>query len=182
MARPAVITDEMESFAKKIVKEANDVRELKAGLSILIPKTCDITYSETAKLLGIGVATVVRNHRDIRNQASGNPTPKGSWGGRRRQTLSLHEETQFLAEWIEKAEQGGILVVPPIHAALEQRLGRAVAASTVYRMLARHGWRKVAPDTCHPKQDIEAQEKFKKNSQRHWHKQPSKISSICHCA
>lgn len=176
MARPAVITEEMENFAKKIVKEANTARELRVGLSILIPKTCDITYSETAKRLGIGVATVVRIHQNISNQAAGKATPKGSWGGRRRQTLSLHEETQFLAEWIEKAEQGGVLVVPPIHAALEQRLGRAVAASTVYRMLARHGWRKIEPDTCHPKQDIDAQEEFKKNSQRHWHKQPSKIS------
>ena len=162
MARPAVITEEMENFAKKIVKEANTARELRVGLSILIPKICDITYSETAKLLGIGVATVVRIHQNISNQAAGNATPKGSWGGRRRQTLSLHEETQFLAEWIENAEQGGVLVVPPIHAALEQRLGRAVAASTVYRMLARHGWRKIEPDTCHPKQDIDAQEEFKK--------------------
>ena len=30
-------------------------------------------------------------------------------------------------------------------------------------MLARHGWRKVEPDTCHPKRDIEAQEELKKN-------------------
>ena len=176
MARPAVITDEMESLAKKMVKGANTARELRAGLSILIPKTCDITYAETAKLLGIGVATVVRTHRDISNQTAGSAVPKGSWGGRRRQTLSLHEEAQFLAEWIEKAAQGGVLVVPPIHAALEQRLGRSIAASTVYRMLARHGWRKVEPDTCHPKQNIEAQEEFKKNSQRHWQKPPSKIS------
>ncbi len=175
MARPAVITEEMECLAKKIVKEANTARELRAGLSILIPKTCDITYSETAELLGIGVATVVRIHQDISNQAAGNATPKGNWGGRRRQTLSLYEEAQFLAEWLEKAEQGGVLVVPPIHKALEQRLGRAVAASTVYRMLARHGWRKVEADTCHPKQNIEAQEEFKKNSQRHWYKPPSKI-------
>ncbi len=175
MARPAVITDEMECLAKKIVKEANTARELRAGLSILIPKTCDITYSETAELLGISVPAVVRIHRDISNQATGNATPKGSWGGRRRQTLSLDEEARFLAEWVEKAEQGGVLVVPPIHAALEQRLGKTVAASTVYRMLARHGWRKVEPDACHPKQHIEAQEEFKKNSRRYWYKPPGKM-------
>jgi hypothetical protein len=175
MARAAVITEEMECLAKKIVKEATTARELRAGLSILIPKTCDITYTETAELLGISVPTVVRIHRDISNQAAGNATPKGSWGGRRRQTLSIDEETQFLAEWVENAEQGGVLIVPPIHAALERRLGKAVALSTVYRMLARHGWRKVEPDTCHPKQNIEAQEEFKKNSQRHWYKPLSKM-------
>ena len=53
-------------------------------------------------------------------------------------------------------------MVPPIHEALEKRLGRSVPASTVYRMLARHGWRKVTPATCYPKRDEQAQQKFKK--------------------
>jgi hypothetical protein len=43
-----------------------------------------------------------------------------------------------------------------------------VAASVVYRMLARHGWRKVAPDTRHPKSDPVAQEDWKKNSPKRW--------------
>jgi len=127
-------------------------------------------------VLGVGVATVVRLQRNIRDQATGKPITKGTWGGRRRQNLTPQEEVEFLQTWIEKAEQGGILVVPPIHADLEERLGRSIAASTVYRMLARHGWRKVEPGTCHPKRDVVAQEEFKKNSQRYWQKLPSKIS------
>jgi len=107
------------------------------------------------------VATVVRNHRNISNQAESKVIDKGRWGGRRRQNLSIQEEAQFLAEGIEKAKEDGVLVVPPIHAALEKRLGKAIAASTVYRMLARHGWHKVEPDTCHPKCDVEAQQEFK---------------------
>lgn len=176
MARPAIVTDDMVFLAQQIVKEADTARELREGLSVLIPKTCDITYSETAKVLGVGVATVVRMQRKIRDQVAGKPFPKGTWGGRRRQNLTPQEEAEFLQSWIEKAEQGGILVVPPIHAALEKRLGRSIAGSTVYRMLARHGWRKVEPDTCHPKRDIAAQEEFKKNSQRYWQKLPNKIS------
>ena len=34
----------------------------------------------------------------------------------------------------------------------------------MYRLLARHGWRKVAPDTRHPKSDLAVQEEWKKNS------------------
>ena len=176
MARPAIVTDDMVFLAQQIVKEADTARELREGLSVLIPKTCDITYYETAKVLGVGIATVVRMQRKIRDQVAGKTITKGTWGGRRRQHLTPQDETEFLQAWIEKAEQGGILVVPPIHAALEKRLGRSIAASTVYRMLARHGWRKVEPDTCHPKQDVVAQEEFKKNSQRYWQKLPSKIS------
>ena len=77
---------------------------------------------------------------------------------------------------MEKAERGGVLVVPPIHAAYEERIGSSVAASTVYRMLARHGWRKVTPDTCHPKRDVQAQEAFKKNSMKHWRNLASRRS------
>jgi hypothetical protein len=51
-----------------------------------------------------------------------------------------------------------------------------VASSTVYRILARHGWRKVAPDTCHPKHDAEAQAEFKKNSPKRWRKLPSQTA------
>ncbi|NNK97058.1 MAG: winged helix-turn-helix domain-containing protein, partial [Desulfobacterales bacterium] len=80
------------------------------------------------------------------------------------------EEQAFLEPWVAKAETGGVLVVPPIHKALEEKIGRKVPASTIYRLLARHGWRKVTPDTCHPKKDAEAQETFKKTSPKFWQK------------
>jgi hypothetical protein len=85
-------------------------------------------------------------------------------GGRRRELLSIEEEKAFLAPWIEKAEAGGVLVVPPIHLAFQEFVGHEVPKSTVYRLLARHGWRKVTPDTRHPKSDAASQEEFKKNS------------------
>jgi transposase len=174
MARPAKFTNDMMTAAQQIVKQADTTRDLRAGLSILIPKICKVSNADTAQVLGVGLATVVRMQRKIRDQVTGKQTPRGSWGGRRRQHLAIQEEAEFLKPWIEKAEIGGVLVVPPIQAALEEQLGRSIAASTVYRMLARHGWRKVAPDTCHPKKDAEAQEEFKKNSPKRWRRLPNK--------
>src|SRR5690606_35748925 len=111
-----------------------------------------VANAVTGQLLGVGVATVVRMQKQIRDQISGSAKAKGTWGGRRRQLLTPEEEKAFLDPWVAKAETGGVLVVPPIHAALEQLLGRKVPSSTVYRLLARHGWRKIEPaDTCHPK-------------------------------
>jgi len=43
-----------------------------------------------------------------------------------------------------------------------QTLGYKVPASSVYRMLERHGWRKIVPRPSHPKADPQAQEAFKK--------------------
>jgi transposase len=78
------------------------------------------------------------------------------------------EEEEFLAPWLEQASAGGLLVVSPLRAALAEKLGQPVKASVVYRLLARHGWRKVAPDTRHPKSDPEAQSEWKKNSPKRW--------------
>jgi hypothetical protein len=89
-------------------------------------------------------------------------------GGRRHSAMTIEEEREFLSQWIETATTGGILTVPPIHAALVKRLGRDIPMSTTYRLLARHGWRKVQPDTKHPKSDPALQDEFKKNFLKRW--------------
>ena len=95
----------------------------------------------------------------IRSQ---NDTPKNLWGDRRHCAMTIDEEREFLAQWIDEATIGGVLTVPPIHAALVKRLGRDIPMSTTYRLLARHNWRKVQPDTKHPKSDPALQDEFKK--------------------
>ena len=83
-------------------------------------------------------------------------------GGRRRQNLTLEEEQNLLQEFLYQGESGGILEVSRVKAAYEQAVGRKVPKSTVYRMLARHGWRKIAPRPRHPKSDAALQAEFKK--------------------
>ena len=82
--------------------------------------------------------------------------------------MTIEEEREFLAQWEEKATVGGVLTVPPIHAALVERLGHDTPMSTTYRLLARHGWRKVQPDTKHPKSDPALQDEFKKKFPKQW--------------
>ncbi len=59
-----------------------------------------------------------------------------------------------------------MLTVADIQQAYWERTGQAVARSTVYRLLERHGWRKVVPRPRHPKADIAAQATFKKTLPR----------------
>ena len=116
----------------------------------------------------MGRATVHRLQTQFRQQRQRRGPPRRTWGGRRRALLSPQEEESFLKPWAEQAQTGGVLVVSPLRAALAQRLGRPVAASVVYRFLARHGWRKVAPDTRHPKADPQVQADWKKNCRKCW--------------
>lgn len=67
--------------------------------------------------------------------------------------MSLEEEREFLAPFLEQAATGGVLVVGQIKAALDKRMGREVALASAYNLLHRHNWRKLAPDKRHPQSD-----------------------------
>ncbi|HEX4206245.1 MAG TPA: winged helix-turn-helix domain-containing protein [Ktedonobacteraceae bacterium] len=83
-------------------------------------------------------------------------------GGRRRQYLTLEEEKEFLAPFFTQAQADSIATVGDIWRAYAQRVGHEVDDSTVYRLLDRHGWRKLMPRPRHPQSDPQAQEHFKK--------------------
>lgn len=168
MARPRRIDPELIVKAQAVVAETADVKELRAAQAVLLPALAHTTLEQTAALLGVGRASVPRLQQRFRAQL--HPTrPSRRWGGRRRAMMTLEQEKAFLAPWAEQARGAGVLVVSPLRAALAEKLGRKkVAASVVYRLLARHGWRKVAPDTRHPKSDPAAQAEWKKNYPKRW--------------
>jgi hypothetical protein len=57
--------------------------------------------------------------------------------------MTIDEEREFLAQWIDKAIIGGVLTVPPIHAALVKRLGRDIGY-----------WRVTTGERCNRTQSI----------------------------
>jgi transposase len=163
MARTAHYQEKDLEAARTLLSRAKTVQEIRQAQAILLPALTGATLSTTAELLGLSRDRVVVLRREF--QGTGDATVgKKARGGRRHQLLTPEEEASFLAPWIETAARGGVLVVPPIHAALEERVGHKVPKSTVYRLLARHGWRKVAPDTRHPKADPAVQDAYKKTS------------------
>jgi len=165
MARKATFTDDEITKARQMRDEASTARDLRKALSVLLVAEAGLDANEASNVLGTSGRTVFRNRASIRHQDQEKRT---TWGGRRRYGMALDEEREFLHGWETKAAEGGILSVPPIHAALVQRLGHSVPISTTYRLLARHGWRKVHPDTKHPKNQPGVQEEFKKNSPGWW--------------
>jgi hypothetical protein len=165
MARQIQISIEDIQRAKQLRDQAATIAEYRKALSVILAVEHGLDADRTAELLGTSRRTVFRDRTRIRNQ---DDAPKNSWGGRRHCVMTMEEEREFLAQWIADAITGGVLTVPPIHAGLVKRLGRDFPMSTTYRMLARHGWRKVQPDTKHPKSDPALQDEFKKNSPKRW--------------
>ena len=130
-----------------------------------------LAASEIARHCGVSKATV---HAVISryNRLGVSTIETPGKGGRRRQYLTLEEEQEFLAPFFAQAESGEIAMVGQIWHAFEQRVGRTVDDSTIYRLLQRHGWRELMPRPRHPKSDPETQEQFKKTFPPRW-KQPS---------
>ena len=159
MARAARFSGAEIARARQLRDKATTVMELRKALSVLLVFEAGLDAIQTAEILGISERTVFRNRGSIRNQ---DERRRNTWGGRRHYSMTIEEERDFLRIWETKANEGGVLSVPPIHAALVERLGHSISVSTTYRLLARHGWRKVQPDTKHPKSKPMVQEEFKK--------------------
>jgi transposase len=83
-------------------------------------------------------------------------------GGRYRQHLSFDEEAEFLKPFEEKSKSGTLVEASAIKKAYEEKVGKEVAKTTIYRLLDRHDFRKIVPYKRHKKANIEEQEAFKK--------------------
>ena len=168
MARPRLLDMRVVEHAKLLAAKATTADDLRHAQAVLLPALLGATLEQTASALGVGRATVGRYQAKVRRRLTHPAELEPHWGGRRREAMSIRQEREFLRPWVESSADGGMLVVAPLRAALAQALGRPVAHSVVYRLLARHGWRKVAPDTRHPKSDPLVQQQWKKNSPGCW--------------
>src|SRR4051794_34863519 len=85
-------------------------------------------------------------------------------GGRHRAHLTRAEEEALLAGFCFAVGQGGVVEAGPLRVAYEKQVEHPVAKSTLYRLLARHGWRKLVPRPYHPEASAKTQKAFKKSS------------------
>ena len=162
MARPRRIDRALVAQAQKVAAAATDVHQLRSAQAILLPALLGTSLETTAALLGVGRATVPRLQARFGAEISAQPVASKAWGGRRHALLPMAEEQAFVAKWQAQAEAGELVVLSAVRADLEKQLGRQVAAEVFYRLMHRHRWRKVAPDTRHPKSDAIQQAEWKK--------------------
>lgn len=158
-ARGAEVLD----MAQEMIRQARTIDELRQAQAVVFPLAYGMSLEQTAQAIGQSVTWTCRlRNRFLAGETVGDGQRQRP-GGRRHQNLSVDREREILAPFLERASKGGILVVPQIKAELEAALGRGMALSTVYKLLHRHGWRKLAPDKQHPQSDPVAQVAWKKN-------------------
>ena len=114
----------LHAEGKKRAEIAERTGYAKSYISELVSKYCKK-----------GISAIVENH----------------YPGNHR-NLSFAEEESFLESFMKAAEDGQLIEVSAIKAAYEEKIGRSLESNRgqIYRVLARHGWRKVMPRSKHP--------------------------------
>ena len=156
--------DECLDSALQAIASAVTIEQLRQAQAVALP-LCGMSLKQTAQVTGLCVSWVSKQRNRF---IQGKPVGDGrvpARGGRRNQNFTFEQEAALLAPLLQQASEGGILVVGQIKPQLEAALGRPMALSSVYNLLHRHNWRKLAPDKRHPQSDPVAQEEWKKTLQ-----------------
>lgn len=165
MRRPKPIGDEAKSRLFQLLKSTEGTRDYTRVQCVWLRAELGLGSGAIGRALGRNANYVRQVQARYLRDGEGVLTATGR-GGRYHQNLPVAEEQELLTPFLKEAERGGVLVVGAIRAAYEVRVGRKVPKSTVYRMLERHGWRKIVPRPHHPKADPAVQAAFKKTSRR----------------
>jgi transposase len=138
--------------------------EQRQRIQMLLLRESGMTQPAIAEAMGVSLSTVNRAHMAYDGGGGIKALKPKPIGGRQRENMTLAEERALLAGFANAAGAGEMLNIHDLKAAYEKAIGHATSNSTVYNLLARHGWRKLMPRPFHPKRDIAAQNTFKKTA------------------
>jgi transposase len=118
---------------------------------------------EIARDMGVSVTTVRRVISTYNRLGLAAIETPGK-GGRRHEYMSWQQECRFLQPFFAQAERGEIATVEQIQHAFEAEVKHEVHITSIYRLLDRHGWRKLVPRPRHPKAKAAEQDAFQKKT------------------
>ena len=137
----------------KTARKQNRDKQIDKRLEVLELRWEGMTQEAIAKKTGFHRSHVSNLIRKYFEEGLSYVAGKHYHGNRR--NMSLEEESALLDEYMKNAEEGHILSVQEIACEYEKRVGHNISSGQIYRVLHRHGWRKVMPRSKHPKKASE---------------------------
>jgi len=166
MRRPAQLSPWLEEVELlSWLREAGTAEEYRKRMCIWLSHLGRFHAHEVAELLGVSLPSVWRWIGQY-NRRGPSALGKSRRGGRRWGYMPADAEQALLADFAKQAMAGDVTTAKQLHAELSRRIGRDVSLAYVYKLLHRHGWRKLGPRPRHVKADHAAQAAFKKTSRR----------------
>ncbi len=145
------------------VQRSPSVEDHQRRLAVWLTQVGPFPARRVAELLGVSIQSVW-SWVGTYNRSGPDGLAGPGRGGRRWSFLSFDDEASLLNEMRERAARGEVLTAKTMLPEFNRRLGKTVTLAYVYRVLHRHGWRKLAPRPRHVRADPEAQVAFKKTS------------------
>ena len=152
-----------EKGKKRKIKDANALKRLQ----VLHLRIMGKSNAEISEIVGFSKQYIIEIVAKYRNEGMDAILEDKRTGNNRK--LSFNEEAAFLDQFYDLAESGQLVTIHTIMEKFEELTGEPCADTTIYRMLKRHGWRKVSPRPEHPgkasEKDIaSSKKKLTKNS------------------
>jgi len=85
--------------------------------------------------------------------------------------MTFAQETEFLKQFEDMADNGQLITVEPILKKYEEATGKKSNTTSIYRLLKRHGWRKLKPHRKHPKAASTEEQSRQKKLKLSWQKE-----------
>ena len=156
-------SEEQHKEIKAVCKKNRD-KQIDKRLEVLELRCEGMGLTEIAKAVGFHRSHVSDLIRKYFEEGLESVSEKHYHGNRR--NMSIEQEKEFLEQYEHSAEEGHMVDIHEIAAAYEKEVGHQIGNSQIYRVLHRHGWRKVMPRSRHPKKAsdevIETSKKLKK--------------------
>jgi len=110
---------------------------------VWLTHTLKLPAREIARALELNVSTVRRIRSEFARDGMKAIDGKGNRGGRRNECMSLEEEEAFLGSHADLFDRSGAADISALKAAFEAHVGRPVHKTTIYRLLERHGRKRI---------------------------------------
>jgi len=139
---PKKIGERQKANLKELLIKARSKTDFQRILSVWLRASLNLSSKQIAKGIGWNPGTVRRIQSEYLRK--GEMVLIGEKrGGRRRENMSLEAEKKLLRIFQQRAKKGEILKMVDIKIVYEHKIGHAVSNSTIYRLLSRHGLKKI---------------------------------------
>ena len=156
-------------FRNEEIKEIEQARKnnkdkrAESRLKALELRAKRASANEVAEATGFHAGSVTRLVAKYRDR--GIEAIAGNHYGGNHRNMSVEEEAAILEPFKERAEKGELVEISEIAKAYQSAVAHPVSNGQIYRVLHRHGWRKVMPRSRHPQkaseEEIAASKKLK---------------------
>ena len=139
-----------EQYAEiQAARKANRDKRIDKRLRVLALRCEGSSLKDISSATGFAISHISNLIR-MYSEKGLNAVAGNHYHGNRR-NMSKEEEAALLDQFQKKAEQGQMVDIRAIADAYEKSVCHPISNGQIYRVLRRHGWRKVMPRSRHPK-------------------------------